>query len=249
MQSTNWWQTFFCGVVLDFWRGAVPPEQTRMEADYLAQALEAPSDGRILDAPCGTGRLTLDLARRGFQTTGVDIAESYVRDATEQARQQGLHAEFSHRDMRELPWSDEFDAAFCFGNSFGYMDDESNAAFLKTVARCLKPGARFILDTGFVAECLLPAFQEKRWYKIGDIYFLSQAKYNFVRSRIETEYTFIRDGRVEVKPTSSRVYTYRELCDLMTMAGFADLRPAGGLQGEAFKLGASRLVLAARKAL
>jgi SAM-dependent methyltransferase len=248
MESTDWWRTFFSGVVLDFWRGAISPEQTRAEADFLQRVLEVQHNGRILDIPCGTGRLTLELANRGYRTTGVDIAEPYVRDAAAQAKQQNLPAEFQHRDMRELPWAGEFDAAFCFGNSFGYMDDESNAAFLKTVARCLKPGAKFVLDTGFVAECLLPAFHEKRWFKIGDIYFLSQAKYDCTRSRIETEYTFIRGGQVEVKPTSSRIYTYRELCDVMTKAGFTELQPSSGLQGEELKLGASRLLLTARKA-
>jgi SAM-dependent methyltransferase len=248
MQSTDWWQTFFSGLVLDMWRGAVPPEQTRAEADFLQRVLEVPDKGRVLDVPCGTGRLTLELASRGYRTTGVDIAEPYVRDAAAQAKQQNIPAEFQHRDMRELPWAGEFDAAFCLGNSFGYMDDQSNAAFLKTVARCLKPGARFALDTGFVAECLLPAFQERRWYKIGDIYTMSQAKYDFARSRIETEYTFIRGNQVVVKPTSSRIYTYRELCEVMTKAGFTELQPSGGLQGEEFKLGASRLVLTARKA-
>jgi SAM-dependent methyltransferase len=248
MQSTDWWQTFFSGVALDLWRGAVPPEQTRAEADYLQRALEVSGGGRILDVPCGTGRLALELASRGYRTTGVDIAEPYVRSAAEQAKQQNLSAEFHHRDMRELPWSDEFDAAFCFGNSFGYMDDDSNAAFLTTVARCLKRGARFVLDTGFVTECLLPAFQEKRWYKIGNIYFLSQAKYDFARSRIETEYTFICNGQVEVKPTSSRVHTVRELRELFTQAGLTDLQAASGLQGEELKLGAPRLLLTGTKA-
>jgi SAM-dependent methyltransferase len=248
MQSTDWWRTFFSGLVLDMWRSIIPPEQTRAEADFLERVLEVPDNGRILDVPSGTGRLTLELASRGYRTTGVDIAEPYVRDAAAQAKQQDLPAELHHRDMRELPWLSEFDAAFCFGNSFGYMDDESNAGFMRSVARCLKPGARFVLDTGFVAECLLPAFHQTRWLKIGDIYFMSQAKYDCARSRIETEYTFIRGSQVEVKPTTSRIYTYRELYTLMTEAGFGELQPSGGLQGEEFKLGASRLVLTATKA-
>jgi SAM-dependent methyltransferase len=247
MHTTDWWQTFFSGITLDLWRAAVPPEQTRTEADYLRRVLAVPEKGRILDVPCGTGRLTLELAARGYRTTGVDIAEPYVRDAAAQAKRQNLPAEFHHRDMRSLPWESEFDAVFCFGNSFGYMDDESNAGFLKTVVRCLKPGARFALDTGFIAECLLPAFTEKRWFKFGDIYFLSQATYDCARSRIQTEYTFIRDGTVEVKPTSSRIYTCRELCELFTKAGFKEIQTASGFQGEEFKLGAHRMLVTAIK--
>jgi len=247
MHSTDWWQTFFNGVVLDLWRGSVPVEQTRAEADFLQRALEVLDKGKILDVPGGTGRLTLELASRGFRTTGVDIAEAYVRDAMAEAKRQNLLAEFQHGDMRKLTWISEFDAAFCFGNSFGYMDDESNAGFLKTVARCMKPGAKFVLNSGFVAECLLPAFHERRWYKIDDIYFLSQAKYDVVRSRIETEYTFIRDGKVEVKPSTSRVYSYRELCGLMAQAGFTELQAASGLHGEEFKLGSPQLFLTAKK--
>jgi SAM-dependent methyltransferase len=247
MQSTDWWQTFFSGVVLDFWRAAVPVEQTRNEADFLQRVLAVPEKGRILDVPCGTGRLTLELASRGYRATGVDIAEAYVRDATAQAKQQNRPAEFLHRDMRDLPWAGEFDGAFCFGNSFGYMDDESNAAFLKTVARCLKPGARFVLNSGFVAECLLPVLQERRWAKIGDIYYMSQAKYDFTRSRLETEYTFIRDGKVEVKPTTSRIYACREFLELLGQAGFMEIQALGSLQGEEPKLGGPGMYFTATK--
>jgi SAM-dependent methyltransferase len=248
MHTTDWWQTFFSGIALDFWRAAVPPEQTRTEADYLQRVLKAPDKGKILDVPCGTGRLTLELASRGYRTTGVDIAESYVGAAQAEAQQRQLPAEFQHRDMRELPWESEFDAAFCYGNSFGYMADEDNARFLKTVCRCLKPGAWFALDTGFIAECLFPAFVERRWFKFGDIYFMSQAKYDLARSRIQTEYTFMRDGTIEVKPTSSRVHTCRELTELLGQAGFTEIQTAGGFAGEEAKFGGPRILFTAKRA-
>jgi hypothetical protein len=127
------------------------------------------------------------------------------------------------------------------------MDDADNASFLTAVHQTLKPRARFILDTGFVAECLLPHFTERRWLKLGDIYYMSQATYDCLRSRIQTEYTFIRDGKVEVKPTSSRVHTCRELLELFARVGFADVKAAGGIQGEEPKLGSPRMVFTATK--
>jgi SAM-dependent methyltransferase len=248
MQSPQqWWQTFFSGLILDMWRAAMSPEQTRTEADFLQRVLAPPEKAKVFDVPCGTGRLALELARRGFRTTGVDIAEPYVRDADAQAKQENLKAEFYHRDMRELPWVGEFDAGFCMGNSFGYMDDDANAALLKTLARCLKPRARFVLNCGYVFECLGPNFQERRWYKVGDIYTMSQAKFDFVNSRLESEYTLIRDGKVEVKPATARMYSCRELLELLTQAGFTEIQVWGGMNGEAPKLGCPGLYFTAKK--
>src|SRR5947209_6426110 len=42
MPSTDWWQTFFSGLILDMWRAAMTPEQTRTEADFLQRVLEVP---------------------------------------------------------------------------------------------------------------------------------------------------------------------------------------------------------------
>ena len=113
--------------------------------------------------------------------------------------------------------------------------------------KSLSPSRRARLDTGFVAECLLPHFTERRWLKLGDIYYMSQATYDCVGSRIQTEYTFIRDGNVEVKPTSSRVHTCRELLELFGRVGFTEVKAAGGFQGEEPKLGSPRMVFTATK--
>src|SRR5262249_53622725 len=134
---SDWWQTFFTGVALDLWRAAVTPEQTKAETDYIQRTLKVPPRGKILDVPCGNGRLALELASRGFRTTGVDIALPYVEEGRARAAKEDLPAVLENRDMRDLPWSNEFDGAFCCGNSFGYLDDEGNAAFLKAVSRAL----------------------------------------------------------------------------------------------------------------
>ena len=149
--------------------------------------------------------------------------------------------------MRELPSQEEFDGAFCFGNSFGYLDDEGNPNFLKAVARVMKPGARFILDAPAVAECLLPAFQERRWFEIGGITFLSNSRYDHEQGRTFTEYTFIRDGKVDKRPASQRIYTYSDLVRLLGEAGFETISSYGSLNEEPFKLGSQRLLIVAQK--
>src|SRR5712691_8743813 len=137
--STNWWENFFHGVALDFWRAVISDEQTRAEADFIHKHLQLAPGAKALDVPCGNGRISFELARRGLQMTGVDIASEFIDEArTLSARHDGSVA-WRQGDMRYLPWPAEFDGAFCFGNSFGYLDDVGNADFLKALSQTLKP--------------------------------------------------------------------------------------------------------------
>src|SRR5204863_4028135 len=103
---TNWFETFFQGITLDLWRAVGTPEMTRKEADFLESVL--PKAARLLDVPCGNGRLTLELARRGFDMTGIDISKEFIAEA----RQHDLKVAFHLGDMRSLGFKAEFDGAF-----------------------------------------------------------------------------------------------------------------------------------------
>src|SRR5882762_7459486 len=78
---TNWYEDFFHGIALDLWRKAIRPEQTKAEADFLVNVLQCEAGSHLLDVPCGNGRLSLELARRGYRVTGVDIAEEFIEEA------------------------------------------------------------------------------------------------------------------------------------------------------------------------
>jgi SAM-dependent methyltransferase len=216
--QSNWWAHFFNGVAVDLWRDAMPPEHTRQEAERLAGLLAAPPDAELLDVPCGLGRLSLEFAARGYRVTGVDLSTeslAYGRDADRDRR-----VAWEARDMRDLPWRARFDGAFCCGNSFGYLDDEENAAFLRAVAAALKPGARFVLDTPMVLENLLPHLSDRPWFKAGAVYLLVVNEYDHTRGRLNIEYTFVSNGRVEVRYGSHQAWTYRQLAELLDDAGF-----------------------------
>ena len=134
---SDWYETFFDGVVVDMWRQATPPEATFADADFLIEALALEAGARVLDAPCGHGRHAVALARRGYQMTGVDISKAMIRYAREAATEAGVEVDWHLADMRELPAEHPFDAAYCFGNSFGYLGPEGNRTFLERVAGAL----------------------------------------------------------------------------------------------------------------
>jgi SAM-dependent methyltransferase len=244
----HWYETFFQGLALDFWRAAVTPAQTEAEADFLERALELPPGARVLDVPCGGGRHCLALAARGHRATGVDLAPEFIREAQTAAEAARAQAEFFAADMRDLPWEGEFDGAFCYGNSFGYLEHEGTRQFLAAVTRTLKPAARFVLDTGTTAESILPVLPQRRWLRAGGILFLSEARYEPAASRLDVVYTFVRGDREEQRPASYQIYTVAEVQRLLSAAGLETLALHESSAEEPFKVGSPRLLLVAQKA-
>jgi len=245
--SAAWWQTFFHGIALDLWRAAITPQQTRAEADFLQQHLNVHEGAGLLDVPCGNARLSIALAQRGYNLTGVDIASEFIDEAREKSVEFGLSIDLYNLDMRDLPQLGLFDGAFCFGNSFAYLDDNGNQSFLLGIARNLKAGARFLIDTHAVAECTLPAFEEKRSFQVGDITLEIDSRYDHEQSRVFTEYNFIRDGKQDRRPSSQRIYTYHELAGLLENAGFRIEAAYGSLKEEPFRLASPSLLLIATR--
>ena len=246
--STEWWETFFSGIVLDMWQQAIPEEHTRAEAEFICSLLQLPPGARILDAPCGEGRIARELAAKGHQLTGVDIAQDFVEEAQTKAKQRGLAIAFEQWDVRSLRFVADFDGAICWGNSFGYFDDAGNAAMLQSLACALKPGGRLVLDASSNAESRLPNFREREWCKIGDILFLEENEFDHAQGRMITHYTFVRDGKEETRTASHRIYTYREIWRMLEEAGFAHVESYASLNKAPFKLGANQLLMEAIKA-
>ena len=247
-EQTEWWHEFFSGSALDFVRHSRDDEQTQEEADYVQQALGLPLGSNILDVPCGGGRLSLELASRGYQVTGVDLSLPLLEAAKVEADVQQLAISWEHRDMRDLPWPGEFDGAVCFWSSFGYFDEQGNADFLRAVSDALKPGARFLLDTPLI-ETRLPEMESeaKVWWQAGDLLALEDRSFDHVNSRVESEWTFVHQGQIEKKSLSLRLYTYRELCSLLELAGFGNHLAYGTVDLEPFALGSTWLYMVTTK--
>lgn len=241
--KSNWQANFFRGVALEAWRRIVSPEQTRAEVDFLERVLVVRSAAQLLDIPCGNGRHAIELAKRGYRMTGMDLSEEFIADA----REANSAVRWVQGDMCELPWLAEFDGAYCFGNSFGYLDPDGARKFLSVIARALKPGARFVVDTGMAAESILPVMPKGRWFKIDDIFMLSEHRYEVREGRLDIQYTFIRNGEVETRPSASYVFTVAEMCRMHSEAGLDPVEMLASTAGEAYQVGSPRLLLISAK--
>lgn len=245
--ANDWWRTFFHGAMAEGWLAAMPEEVTRQEADFVQKGLAVAPPARLLDVPCGGGRHSLALVARGYDLTAVDLSPTFLDAARSKPSPGPGRVTWEQRDMRDLPWPGTFDGAFCLGNSFGYYDDAGNEAFVRAVARALKPGARFVLDTSYLTEGLLPVLQERAWYEMGGILTLADRHYDPAEGRLHVEYTTVHNGKVEKWPMSARLHTYREVRRLFEAAGFTDVQGYGSLAGEPFQFGSRRLLIVGRR--
>lgn len=244
MTTNDWVHDFFHGLAVDFWVAVAPPADA--DLPFLENAFGA-ARGEILDVACGAGRHSIPLARRGYTVTGIDQSETFLGKARKRAEAEQVPVEFHRGDMCQLPWSERFDGALCFGNSFGYSDREGTRAFVHSLADALKPGAAFVLESGAIAESILPALQTRRWMEVGDILFFSNATYDSSASRLDVEYSFVRGSERQTRTAHTWIYTIGEVRELLAGAGLIVEQLCSSSAGDPFRLGDQRLLLVARK--
>ena len=269
---SNWYEDFFHGVPLDLWRQAIPPEKTMAEADFLVKVLRLDPGSHLLDVPCGNGRLTFELAKRGFRLTGVDISEEFIEEAQLQMNPPATaggtdfsaqsrtnppadaggndsiaQVEFVLGDMRRIEGEAIYDGAFCFGNSFGFLEYADMESFLNGVARALKSGARFVIATGMAAESILPKFEVESSHQIGDILVTIREQYLPDESCVDSEYIFERGGKTESRKAKHWIYTAGEIRRMLERAGFRVKDLYGSTKCDPFVLGADWLFVIAER--
>jgi len=119
------------------------------ECDFIEQEIGFDKSIRILDIGCGTGRHSIELSKRGYNITGIDLSDSQLARAREKAEKQGLKIDFLKYDARNLPFINEYDLVImlCEG-AFSLMEtDEMNYEILKNATKSLKEHGEFIFTT------------------------------------------------------------------------------------------------------
>jgi ubiquinone/menaquinone biosynthesis C-methylase UbiE len=119
------------------------------EADFIETEITGDKSIRILDIGCGTGRHSVELAKRGYTVTGIDLSEPMLEKAREKAKNAGVNVRLIKSDAREFSFFREFDLAImlCEG-AFPLMEtDEMNFQILKNAYNSLANEGKFIFTT------------------------------------------------------------------------------------------------------
>jgi 2-polyprenyl-3-methyl-5-hydroxy-6-metoxy-1,4-benzoquinol methylase len=217
--ADDWFVGFHVGLKAKFWRAASEPWADD-DAEAIHRLLDLPAGARVLDAPCGAGRIAVRLAERGLEVTGIDIAAAEIDIARRLAETRAVEARFECRDIRRPPRG-PFDAVVHWGNSFGYMPHRETIRHLRATRRVLAEGGRLLLESATVAETLLPAVSTELEYAAGGITMRGTQRYDVRHSRLVANLVFEDEaGGSERAQAIHHVHTSGEVVRMLEQAGF-----------------------------
>jgi 2-polyprenyl-3-methyl-5-hydroxy-6-metoxy-1,4-benzoquinol methylase len=119
------------------------------ECDFIEKEINYDKTAKILDIGCGTGKHSIELSKRGYAVTGIDLSESQLKRAKQKASKQSLKIDFQKHDARIPHFSNAFDLVImlCEGG-FPLMEtDEMNFQILQNAANALKSRGKLIFTT------------------------------------------------------------------------------------------------------
>ncbi len=238
---SEWWRDLFTSLYLKTDGDVIDSAaNTAREVDLLIQAAGLEPNDRLLDLCCGQGRHCLELARRGFRyVTGLDRSRYLVRLARKRARQEGLAVTFQEGDARRLRVPEgTFHCVAVMGNSFGYFErEEDDLKVLEAVKRALVSGGTLALDL-VDGEWMLDHFEPRSWEWIDQNHFVCRERSlaSDGRRLVSREVVVHAEkGVIADQFYAERLYSRRQIQDLLEAAGFALVRFDGELTAESHR--------------
>ena len=240
--------TFFDGEYKEIWRSIIPEELTVKEVDFMLSYFNLQPGSKVHDLMCGYGRHAIALARKGMLVTAVDNLGDYTNEIYEIAEKEQLTLKVVKADVTAYKNNDKADLVICMGNSINFFNADDVTKIFADISDSLKAGGHLLINSWSVAEIAFKNFKEKSWSNIGGLKFLSDSKFLFHPTRIETESIIISsNGDTETKTGIDYIFSINEMEAMLNQGGLV-LKEVYSIPGKKkFTLGEPRAYLVAEK--
>jgi len=227
----EWHDRFFAGLYGRVLAGSFDAQANRRQAAGIRKFLRLKRGQTVLDMPCGQGRITLELAKLGLQTVGVDRQAGYIRKAKAEAGKRHIRAVFRVGDMRKSEPGDNYDAVVNWFSSFGYFTESQNRQVLVNFLKALKPGGKVLIDV-LNRDWIKDHFVPKADLTVQGVKVSEKRNWMVDRKRIRSTWVFTRGGRRETYRIDMKLFNPPELKAMLRKAGFAGIRLYADLKGK-----------------
>ncbi len=210
MEEKQWYEVLFHNYAENYDQEPFT-QGTTGEVNFFEKEIDHNKTLKILDVGCGTGRHAIELAKRGYSVTGVDLSAAQITGAKKKAKRENVTVNFQIADARNLPFSDEFDLVImiCEGG-FSLMEtDEMNFAILESTGRALKKGGKLIFTC---LNALFPLFHSVREFMDKNDQKPENIKFDLITLREQSDFEFTDDaGRVRKLNSNERYFMPSEI--------------------------------------
>jgi 2-polyprenyl-3-methyl-5-hydroxy-6-metoxy-1,4-benzoquinol methylase len=223
----NVWEEFFDDHAPEYMNN-VFTKNTKAEVDFLIEELSLAKGSSILDIGCGTGRHSIELARRGYQVTGIDISSGMLAEAKKSAATADVNVEWVKADAARFASQKTFDAVICLcEGAFGLLNTEDDPldhelSILKNINRALAPRAKVIFT-------VLNGLAFARKYSMEDV---AKGKFDPITMAGTHLMELETGGGKKELPVRERGFVPTELVLMFHQAGFEVENVWGGTAGK-----------------
>jgi SAM-dependent methyltransferase len=228
---SGWWKTFFDEDYLNIWGQLFSKEDDTKQAAQLWSMLDLAPGCRVLDAPCGWGRLSCPLALLGANVIGVDQSEALVAYA--ERHRPDLPPErlrYLRHDLRTPLAETGFDVACNIFTSFGYGTEEEDVAIFRTLRGAVRPGGSVVVETNhrdLMCSYIARGSNASRRLPDGTV-FLDEPDFDAISGVVHLHWYWSGPNSSGEKHADWRCYTPTQIVDLLQHAG---LRFVGAYKG------------------
>ena len=206
---------------------------TLQEVDFIEKEIGYNKNCSILDVGCGTGRHSIELAKRGYRVTGIDLSKDQLNAARNKAKAAGVAVDFMQMDARQIQLTGKFDLAImlCEGG-FSLMEtDAENFEILKNVVARVKTAGKFIFTT---LNVLFPVFNSLKEFhdknKVSGTF--ENHAFDLMTFRYRNHYEIPDDdGNIRKLDCNERYYAPSEITWLLETLGMKNIEIWGGTTG------------------
>ena len=238
------WNRFGC-VLLHF-RPERPQPRRTLEA--LLTVLGPVPGARVLDLGCGFGEHALELARRGYAVTGIDLREALLDRARQRSLAEGLELELLRESPDRFLRPGGFDAALALGWGFGGLFGHRDPLRLLTrVHANLRPRGQLVVEAqGLEVLARRRRPPTARRLPSGELWIDRRAPRKDW-SALDLRWTLVTPDHQHEASFSLRIFSGRELESLLAAAGFRDVQLFGTPHGSPYDHRAETLLARARR--